>query len=174
MINMQCLLKYDAETGEFTWLPRGIEHFPDERAMRSWNAKYAEKLAGTCDPRGYKAIRVNGQRYWAHRMAFLFVHGRWPEGQVDHANGNKSDNRISNLRECSNSENHKNMPMSSRNKSGANGISWSKGMKRWKAQGISKGKTHVIGYFGDISDAVAARQRFNQEFGFSSRHGAVK
>lgn len=87
------LLTYDSETGVFRWTKRFSTKIPKDLS------------AGIVYPRGYIAIRVDGRRYQAHRLAWFYVHGVWPENDVDHINGEKGDNRIANLRLATRSEN---------------------------------------------------------------------
>src|SRR5262245_33505102 len=65
-------------------------------------------LVGTVRPDGYREIRIDWQRYLAHRLAWLHVHGSWPAGDIDHVNGNPSDNRIVNLRLATRTQNNAN------------------------------------------------------------------
>lgn len=109
----ECVI-YDPATGAFVWRERPVEHFPDgkptpERRAAMWNGKYAGKPAFTSAcPRGYLRGAVRGMNVYAHRAAFACVNGRWPEGEIDHVNRDKSDNRIENLREVSHRENRLN------------------------------------------------------------------
>lgn len=86
-------LAYDPETGVFTWKN------PKSSRVRVGDA------AGYYGSDGYLRIRVGYTKYVAHRLAFLYVHGRWPKQFIDHANGNRADNRIDNLREADHAEN---------------------------------------------------------------------
>jgi hypothetical protein len=94
---------YDPATGVFVW-----RHRPD--APQGWNTRFAGKPAGSVDFFGYTNIRIIVSTYKAHRMAWLFVHGEWPTLEIDHINGDRSDNRIGNLRQATriqNMQNHK-------------------------------------------------------------------
>lgn len=84
------LLHYDPETGIFIWRVN--------RARR----QTAGKVAGSFASQGYWIIGVEGINYKAHRLAWLYVYGEWPKDQIDHLNGIKDDNRISNLRDVDN------------------------------------------------------------------------
>lgn len=88
------LLSYDRESGLFRWRVR--------RGGRS------NGIAGSLQ-RSYLAIRVDGLAYPAHRLAWLYVHGVFPLEDLDHINGDRLDNRLSNLREASRSENNQNI-----------------------------------------------------------------
>ncbi|EMK2710698.1 HNH endonuclease, partial [Pseudomonas aeruginosa] len=90
------LLSYDAATGEFTWMAR-----KGSRALPG-------AAAGSNDGQGYVRIAIDGCRYRAHRLAWLYCYGKWPAAQVDHLNHRRDDNRLSNLREVSHSENQRN------------------------------------------------------------------
>ncbi len=91
---LQELLSYDPETGVFR-----------NRVTRNNNGALAGSIAGALDKDGYVCIAVMGKKYRAHRLAWLFVHGEWPEFDVDHINRQKADNRIQNLRDVTRSEN---------------------------------------------------------------------
>ena len=79
-------LRYDAETGAFT------------RRVGSGHARAGE-MAGTVHSTGYVRITIDGGKYTAHHLAWLYVHGVWPSDQIEHIHRNRSDNRIANLRE---------------------------------------------------------------------------
>lgn len=86
------LLEYDPETGKFTWLRN--------RAFKALGGTHA----GYLNSNGYLRITVDDVSYAAHRLAWLYVHGRWPDKTIDHINRNKQDNRIANLRDVTHSE----------------------------------------------------------------------
>lgn len=102
------LLHYNPETGLFTWLKRSSAYFSAEMYAKTWNTKYAEKTAKGLS-NGYKSIRVLDRAYLAHRLAWLYTHGSWPDGEVDHINGDKLDNRLVNLRDVSRAVNQQNL-----------------------------------------------------------------
>lgn len=89
-------LNYSQETGVFT------------RAKRTSNRINVGDIAGSPDSKGYLCIRVCGKTYKAHRLVWLYVHGLWPENEIDHINHDVADNRICNLRDVSKSVNQQN------------------------------------------------------------------
>ncbi len=102
------LLHYDPLAGTFTWRPRAHESFNNLRAFAAWNARYANRVAGGMTG-GYWAIRIDGCLFYAHRLAWLYVHDRLPAGDIDHRNGVTTDNRIRNLRDVTVVTNHENI-----------------------------------------------------------------
>ena len=108
---LQEILNYDLITGIFTWKKsgKGIKHGVDS-------------VAGSKTYDGYIAIRTGGKVYLAHRLAWLYVHGVWPNGGLDHKNTNKIDNSIDNLREATPTQNHQNSKAYKNNKLGIKGI----------------------------------------------------
>lgn len=104
-------VEYDEETGNFTWLVRPARHFPDgaptpELRAGMWNGKYAGKPAFTSkDSRGYARGMIRQKMVWAHRVAIAITDGEWPDGEVDHINRDKTDNRRANLRVVTHQQN---------------------------------------------------------------------
>jgi HNH endonuclease len=115
------LLHYDPEMDVFT------------RRVRTANCVKVGDVAGDIDRLGYRRINVNGSRYRAHRLAWLYITGEWPAG-LDHVNGNRSDNRWCNLREATQSQNNANTPMREDNTSGFKGVSWNKHACKWDSR----------------------------------------
>ena len=136
------VLSYDKKTGLFTWIER-----PNRRIAIG-------TTAGSVNRWGYVAIRVDGERYMAHRLAWLWVHGWWPELEIDHINGNRSDNRWANLRTCTAAENRQNQRASRcGNSSGLLGVSWNSRLRRWVSQISVNGKHRYLGLF-DTKEAA--------------------
>jgi len=136
-------LIYNPDTGVFTW------RVDVGRKTR------AGSVAGSCDGRGYRAIRMSGRRYRSHRLAFLICNNHLPEF-IDHVNGNRSDNRIINLRSASHKQNCHNQKRRSSNTSGIKGVSWHKKSNKWQAQICNNGNNISVGIFKNIIDAENA------------------
>lgn len=148
-------LDYDPDTGFFTW-----KHAPN--AWKGWNEKFAGKRAG-CFSRGYWLIRLEGRIYRASRLAWFYVMGQWPQTQIDHVNGDSLDDRFSNLRDASPSENTCNRKLQSNNTSGFKGVYWLKANKKWRVRVGVGGKDHHIGLFDDQLSAALAYDRAAKE-----------
>jgi len=149
------ILEYDPETGLFT------------RKVPTCNTVYAGDCAGTINHK-YLIISINHKSYRAHRLAWFYINGEWPIDFIDHINGNRLDNRISNLRVVSKSQNAQNSLIRKDNSSGVKGVSWCKMMKKWFAYiNINKKRTKV-GYFDNLSEAAKAvseaRESIHKEF----------
>lgn len=160
------LLTYDPDTGDLTWLARR-----DVKA--SWNTRYAGRPALACvHEDGYRKGRIHRKLVRAHRVAWALHHGRWPNLDLDHINGDRSDNRISNLREVTRSENQRNMRLPSDNRSGVIGVYWNTQRQRWVAEiRDTRGKKQHLGAFADLDAAAAARRAAEQAAGYHENHG---
>ena len=145
------LLDYNPDTGVFTWRVS-----LNSRSVIGSNA-------GSCS-NGYKVIRINRKNYHAHRLAWLYVQGQFPQHQLDHINRIRDDNRIDNLREVTNAQNHQNRNLSANNKSGVCGVNWHKRDKKWRAYIKLNGKDIHIGQYDDMKDAIVARKQAEQTY----------
>lgn len=140
------LLALDPEIGTLT-----------RRIQTSSNAR-AGTIAGSRNARGYILIRLDGKYYLAHRLIFFMMVGRWPEHQIDHINGDPSDNRWSNLREATPAENSRNLRTKSSNTSGVTGVGWDARRGKWRAEIKVNLKQIHLDRFVKFEDAVAARR----------------
>lgn len=172
------LLKYEPETGKLFWLPRTADMFQDSafRAgtparVKCWNSRFAGKEAFCLWPNGYKVLSISGKRYLAHRVVWIMHYGAWPSNHLDHINGVRSDNQISNLREVTYSENSQNHRPHKTNTSGTMGVVWHKRDKRWQAGIMVSGKTIHLGQFTEKDDAISARKQAEKDYGFHPNHG---
>lgn len=164
------ILDYNPMTGIFTWKARPRSMFGTDVSWRVWNAKHATTQAGT-DGHGYRIISCFSKRFQMHRLAWLFMHGEWPAGCIDHINHDPSDNRIENLRVVSNDENQRNREISSNNTSGATGVRRHRGSSRWEARIGFEGKFIYLGIFLSKQKAIEARKKAETKFGFHKNHG---
>jgi hypothetical protein len=150
------LLHYNAATGQFTWRPRHRQMFRNEQNFRLWNTRYAGKSAGTLRQAGHLAVAVGHTQYRAHRLVWLYVHGEPVPDVIDHVDHNKLNNRISNLRAATKSQNGANMRMRNRNTTGVKGVSpHHKG--RFRARIMLNGKETNLGSFATLEEAAKAR-----------------
>lgn len=164
-------ISYDAESGELTWKIRKESDFCNSRGVWVFNSMYFGKPPSIkLNERGYPTLKIFGIRVAVHRLAWILFYGKFPLN-IDHISGDKSDNRISNLRDVSQLENSRNSGLSKNNKSGFNGVGWRKIYKKWYARIKVKGKTIHLGQFNSIDDAIAARVAANIKYGFHANHG---
>lgn len=136
------LFNYDPDTGLFT-----------RKIAVAYRSKIGE-IAGGPQNFGHIGIRVEGRRYLAHRLAWLYVYGEWPR-YIDHINGISSDNRISNLRECTQAENCRNSKIPRNNTTGYKGV-YALPRGRWRAMITVSNRTISLGCFGSIEEARRA------------------
>lgn len=161
---LKSLLRYEPHSGLLYW-----RKFPDRG--KAWNTKYAGKLAFNADhATGYKWGTVCNDQFLAHRVAWAIHYGEWPE-VVDHVNGDRTDNRIENLRSVSQRQNAMNSSMSKNNTSGFCGVYWSSHWKRWKAVIGSNYHRKHIATSECIAVAVIARHLAEIEHGYHPNHG---
>ena len=161
------LVAYNPATGLLTWLSRPLTLFPDDRSGKVWNTRYAGKEALPALVFGYKTGTICGFKCSAHRVAWALHFGNWPDGDIDHINGVKTDNRICNLRVVTNAQNRRNMKRYDRNKSGVTGVSWYEPSRRWLVR-LSK---KYIGYYATFEEAVAVRKELERSAGYHENHG---
>ena len=144
------MLDYNPSTGEFV------------AARNSGNRRVGDR-AGNVRSDGYTTISVDGVQYLAHRLAWLVCHGSWPDGDIDHINGDAADNRIANIRVATPSQNLANSKRSRRNRSGHKGVHYDSHYRRWYATMRLKGKYVFVGSYLSKEDAVAARSKAGRD-----------
>jgi hypothetical protein len=138
------LLHYAPETGVFTW-----------RVTRN-QFVIAGREAGGIDSSGYRQIKIESRMHLAHRLAFFYQTGEWPEGEVDHINRSPLDNSFANLRVVTRNLNQQNRLALRTNKSGYKGVHWCKTNERWIAQIKHNGQRTKLGSFLSAEAAYAA------------------
>jgi hypothetical protein len=150
---------YDEETGVFT---NKITRNP--RALKG-------AIIGNDNGKGYLFMQLNKNKYYLHRLAYLYMTGEMPINEIDHINGVRHDNRWINIRHVTVSENMRNVAIGSKNTSGHVGVTWHKYMRKWMAQIKMNKKNICLGYFSEKENAVKARMKANIKYGFHKNHG---
>lgn len=126
----------------------------------------AGQLAGTIGGHGYRYINIDNQKYLEHRLVWLYHKGVWPKNQIDHIDGDRTNNRIENLRETDQSGNNKNQSLRKDNRVGYRGVSWYKQTKRWIVKIGDKNNRHHLGYFDDLHEAISMRLTAEEHYGY--------
>lgn len=133
------VLDYNPDTGEFRW----------KIAQRRYIGEVAGYRGDAC---GHRQIRIDGRAYYAHRLAWLYVHGQWPDNQIDHCDVDPSNNTLSNLRKATNQQNRQNVR--SKRSDGRKGIHCTG--RKWQAAIRVGGKRIYLGHFNTPDEAAAA------------------
>ncbi len=167
------LIHFDGQ--HYFWKPRPRSMFVSDRSYGHWNAEFAGKQTMLSPPSNdYAMITIREKNYQAHRVIWAFHYGEWPIGCIDHINGDKTDNRLCNLRVTSHAENMKNQKRRSTNTSGVTGVCWSKKDKRWVASIKVDGRSKHLGSFAVFDAAVSARKLAETNYGYHPNHGRVE
>lgn len=146
------VIYYNPLTGEFKWLE-----------ARKKGSKIGDPVGW--DDRGYRKTKVFNKGHRLHRLAWLYVYGKFPKSGIDHKNGNKNDNRIENLREADQSQNCANAKLYKNNSLGIKGIH--KHGRKYRARIRKDGKMHYLGNYETTKEAQqayikAARKMFGE------------
>lgn len=140
-------LDYDPETGVMVWKKRPRHHFTSDDRWAAINTRRAGRPAGCPGHLGYVTVGISGTKYFAHRLAWLFITGRWPKETIDHINGDPSDNRASNLWEASQWENKRNTKRRKDNTVGAKGVWYDRSRGKWRTYLNTQNKRTYLGGF---------------------------
>ncbi|WP_088255401.1 HNH endonuclease [Fimbriiglobus ruber] len=150
------VLTYNPETGVF------IRKWTDSKKIEPGG------VAGTINNCGYRVISVDHRIHLAHRLAWIYMTGLYPQSDIDHINGHRADNRFCNLREASPSQNLFNRGKQKNNSSGYKNVSWCRVTTKWVVRMMIDRRYAVIGYFDDVEEAnkkaVVARLKHQKEF----------
>lgn len=149
------LLNYNQETGVFT---KRVNQGSRSKAGDIAGSKHGE----------YLRITIDGKRYLAHRLAWLYVYGYMPENLIDHKDRVGSHNGIDNLREVSNQCNIRNSRLRKDSKSGITGVSWYKANDKWEATIRVDKQLVYLGRFDSLRDAAKARFEAEVKYNFLS------
>lgn len=162
---LKSLLHYDPTTGNFTWL------------VKRRGSKGLGSVAGSVNThhisgKRYVFIHTCGKQWRAHRLAWLFMKGEECPSEIDHINGDGTDNRWCNLRQADSTENSRNQRRRNTNAySNVMGVRWYKPSKKWVASIHHNGKNVHLGLFEDFSLAVEARKIAEKKYGYHKNHG---
>lgn len=151
------LLRYEPTTGSLYWRSRPAEMFSSEAAARQWNARHSGALAFTCtNSGGYRIGSILGEIYKAHRIIWAITTGKWPDHFIDHINHDRSDNRISNLREATRAQNNQNIISRPGSASSYLGVIRDQSGTKWIARICGGEKQRQLGVFECEIEAARA------------------
>ena len=143
--HLQTFLSYAADSGVFIWLRVTTHHVK------------VGSVAGARNLDGYITISLHGRRYYAHRLAWLYVTGQWPHAIVDHRDRCRDNNRFENLRVVSDTENAHNAGARRNNTSGVPGVSWCKKSEKWFAKICVHRRQISLGFYPTLAEAASVR-----------------
>lgn len=138
------VVRYDRRTGNFYW------------KVSTGKAKRGE-LSGHTDTNGYTKISIDGVKYFAHRLAWLYCFGVWPVANIDHIDRCRSNNKLKNLRDVSQAINGLNGPIRKNNRSGYTGVSYDARRSNWVAYITRSRRKKHLGAFDTCAQAAKAR-----------------
>lgn len=153
------LFSYDPDTGKV------------KRIFRIGGRSKVGDIVGTRDSKGHLQVYIMNGLYMLHRIIWKLYYQEEPLGEIDHINGDKTDNRINNLRVVKAGENNKNTKIPKNNTSGHTGVTWNTSSKKWQAQIVSNRKRYYLGVFDNFEDAVKERKKAEKKYGFHENHG---
>lgn len=173
------LFEVDFQIGQIYWKRRKPEMFVSgaqntrESICKTWNANFAGCRAGSLNTLGYVQISIDSEKYLVHRIIYKMFHNIDPDF-IDHINGIKKDNRISNLRSVSHKENGRNQCLRKNNKSGVLGVCFDNTSKKWRASINTKGKNKFLGQFETKEEAILLRKNTEKALGYHANHGVKR
>lgn len=138
------LFSYNPDTGHLKW------------RVTSSPTGAVGSIAGSIKPSGYVVVCIAGRYYRAHRIAYAMHYGAWPQGEVDHINRKRDDNRALNLRDCTRTENSLNRGLHTNNRSGFRGVAFDQRRQLWMASIKVSGRTIFLGRYS--TPELAAEQ----------------
>lgn len=152
-------------------LKKQLRYFP-KTGIFKWKINKNGVKKGTCagcldKSVGYIVIGINYKLYFAHRLAFLYMKGKFPKYLIDHEDQNKTNNKWNNLRKGNHVTNSINSKIRKTNKSGITGVHWCVKNKKWVAQITHKRKAYNLGIFSSKTKAVQSRYKAEQKYNFN-------
>lgn len=174
------ILDYDPETGILIWERRNEEdcEYWTARGARNFNSQYSGKEAGCVRKvrnRDYfrRELKLpDGKNYLAHRVAWAWMTGEWPENMIDHEDQDSLNNRWNNLRDVDNSVNQRNTTRRKDNSSGVTGVSWHCGT--WLVRISTEDGQIRVGRSKCLEEATKMRRDAEREYGYSENQGRTK
>lgn len=156
---------------------KSIIYYDEVTGLATWKLNVSKRQKAGCEigyleVQGYRCVRINGVLYRTHRLAWFYIHGCWPDN-IDHINGIRDDNRISNLRSVTDQENQKNQKIRDDNTSGFIGVSWSQERNKWVSYINHNKKRIPLGRFDKKYEAIKARVKANKKYGYHENHGKI-
>jgi len=176
----QCF-DYNPETGRLLWKTRPRDHFKCEHGWKSFNGKLAGKDVGTLikhptTGKTYQMFEMNGRTLYAHRVIWELLHGEKPE-QIDHINGDGTDNRSCNLRAADRQTNARNQRLRYDSTTNVTGVVFdkaAKGLQRWRSRIADSNGNRKSKRFYTLFDAVCWRKSKEIEYDYHENHGEVR
>lgn len=153
-------LKYNSKSGKFTWL-------------KTLGSKRMQGEEAGCKTEKGILIGYDKSLYRSHRLAWLFVYGKWPDNQIDHIDGNPLNNKLDNLRDVESRENQLNCKLGSNNTSGHKGVNYDKERENWYSCIYDNGKYVYLGAFKNYDEAVAKRKAAEKKYRYHENHGRI-
>lgn len=141
---LQSVLDYNEHDGLLRW-----------KVDRQGHTRKGD-VAGSSSKKGYVYVGIQQKRYLAHRLIWFYVHGSWPPQQIDHINGVKDDNRLSNLRLATGSQNQANTSKQRNNTTGFKGVVFHKPRNKFRAEISYQGTSINLGLFDTAEEAYKA------------------
>ena len=165
------ILAYDSLTGLLTWKVRDRKYFSCDWSCKVWNGRYPNTLALNTPLKGkHLSGSIFDKNYLAHRVAWALYYGEWPNGEIDHIDGNGTNNSVINLRVVASSENSMNTKLHKHNTSGHIGVYFESFTNKWVAA-AEKGGKKVKARFESKKCAIEHRQKLSKSLGFHENHG---
>lgn len=168
------IFSYDAATGAVRYCARD-ENFArsagwSSAVLAAWNLRYAGRIATNRIGAGYLCVSILGEKYPTHRVIWKMAHGTDPL-TIDHVDGDRTNNRLDNLRNVSDLENQHNRKLNANNSSGVSGVRWVEARRRWISRIRSGGRLVVLGSFVSKDDAISARKMAERSLNYHENHG---
>jgi len=175
------LLTYNPDTGKLYWKERPAKYFKNLKRVACFHSRHTGKetfrdhvsYGKESDKYRLRGV-IFGKKYYAHRIAWLIYYGEWPKNHIDHINQDPTDNRIKNLRDVTNAENHKNQSLYKNNKTGYIGVHLHKKTNNYRAQIQVDGIKKSLGYYDTAEEAATAREIASINYNFHPNHGNSK